>query len=91
MVVTVELTGEGEVTRGGTDEQRLRRVEKEVEDLSDRLTKTLASVHAEIDDAIATELERFKSLSNVIAVKDIYWSIAGVAVGAFGIVVQMCS
>jgi hypothetical protein len=90
LAVQVGLTAAGEVTRSGTAEERLLTVEKKVEDLEDCLTKSLSSI-GKIDNGIATELGRFESLANVIAVRDIYWALAGVAVGAVGIAVGMCA
>jgi hypothetical protein len=51
----------------------------------------LSSIPAEIDSAVASEFGRFESLSNAIALKDIYWALAGIAVGGVGIVVQLCA
>ena len=91
LLVEVGLVGEMELTRGGTVEERLTAGREEVQDLDGRLTKSLSSIPAEIDNAVASEFGRFESLSNAIAVKDIYWALAGIAVGAVGIVVQMCA
>ena len=82
----VGLTGTGEVGRSRAPEERLLTLEKKVEDLD----KSLSSI-PKIEDAIATELGRFESLANVIAVRDIYCALAGVAVGAIGIAVGMCA
>ncbi|MGB8503784.1 hypothetical protein, partial [Mycobacterium sp.] len=70
-------------------EERLRRVEKETEDLAGRLTKSFSSIPEEIEKAITTEIGRFESLSNAIEVKDIYWTLAGVALGAVGIAIRI--
>ena len=84
--VQMGLTAAGKVGRSRTPEERLLTLEKKVKDLDESLSSI-----PKIDEAIATELDRFKSLSNVIAVKDIYCALAGVAVGAIGIAVGMCA
>jgi hypothetical protein len=75
-VTEAERSASVEVTRGGTEPERLRRVEKETESL---------------DDAIATELGHPESLSKAVELKDIGWALAGIAVDAVGIVVQLCA
>jgi hypothetical protein len=82
----IGLTATGEVGRSHTPEERLLTLEMTVV----ALVESLSSI-PKIDEAIATELDRFKSLSDVIAVKDIYCALAGVAVGAIGIAVAMCA
>jgi hypothetical protein len=81
----------GEVQRGGTDPERLKRVEHEVEDLQDGFKKLTSSLPAQINDAIAADLEKLESLSNAIRLKDISWAIAGIAVSAAGIIIQLCA
>jgi hypothetical protein len=78
-------------TPSGTEPERLRRVEKETESLDDRLRKLSSGIREEIDDAIATELGHLESLSKAVELKDIGWALAGIAVDAVGIVVQLCA
>jgi len=81
----------GEVQRAGTDPERLKRVEQEVDEPQDSFRKLTSSLPVQIDDAIATELEKLESLSNAIRLKDISWAIVGIAVSAAGIIVQLCA
>jgi hypothetical protein len=89
LAVTVKAVAAVEVTRAGTAEERLRRVEREIDGLNGRLTEALASISVEIDNAIATEFGQFESLSNVIKANDICWAVAGLAVGAVGILIRI--
>jgi hypothetical protein len=74
-VLEVKIEAGMENLRGGSPEERLRRVEKEADDEKDRLTKSLAAIPVQIDDAIATALDQFASQSNAIRVQDIYWAL----------------
>ena len=56
-----------------------------------RLRKLSSGIREEIDDAIATELGHPESLSKAVELKDIGWALAGIAVDAVGIVVQLCA
>jgi hypothetical protein len=57
-----------------------------------RVSRKLSSgIREEIDDAIATELGHPESLSKAVELKDIGWAMAGIAVDAVGIVVQLCA
>jgi hypothetical protein len=53
------------------------------------LIASLTSIPSEIEKAVATELGRFESQSNAIHLRDIYWTVAGVAVGAVGIAIHI--
>jgi hypothetical protein len=55
------------------------------------LRKLSSGIREEIDDAIATELGHPESLSKAVELKDIGWALAGIAVDAVGIVVQLCA
>jgi hypothetical protein len=55
------------------------------------LRKLSSGIREEIDDAIATELGHPESLSKAVELKDIGWAMAGIAVDAVGIVVQLCA
>jgi hypothetical protein len=90
-VTEAERSASVEVTRGGTEPERLRRVEKETESIDGRLRKLSSGIREEIDDAIATELGHPESLSKAVELKDIGWALAGIAVDAVGIVVQLCA
>jgi hypothetical protein len=48
-----------------------------------------STLRAEIDDAIATELQKFEALSNAIRLRDIYWALVGIVVSAAGLVCQL--
>jgi hypothetical protein len=55
------------------------------------LRKLSSGIREEIDDAIVTELGHPESLSKAVELKDIGWALAGIAVDAVGIVVQLCA
>jgi hypothetical protein len=55
------------------------------------LRKLSSGIREEIDDAIATELGHQESLSKAVELKDIGCALAGIAVDAVGIVVQLCA
>lgn len=89
LTVQAQTEAGAQVTRGGTSDERLRRVEDDYDKLNNQLRQMTSTLRAEIDDAIVTELQRFEALSNAIRLKDIYWALVGIVVSAAGLVCQL--
>jgi hypothetical protein len=65
------------LTRPGTLDERLQRVENELSELPGKTKKA-------IENAIDEKLAEFDATGRGFAVKDIYWALGGIGLGAFG-------
>jgi hypothetical protein len=69
-----------EVTRPGTHEERLHRVENEVATLLGQVGQVNEATKAAIDEKLA----EFDAAGKGFAVKDIYFALGGIGIGALG-------
>lgn len=95
VTITPSTTVEMTVTRGGTPDERLRRVENDFQELRDRLDKLPPALRDEVRDeyegAIADALEEFSDLTNATRLRDIYPALGGILVSIAGYVCQLCA
>lgn len=90
ITVTPEITASMERKRSGTDDKRITQLENDYNDLVNKTLRELdSSLRAEINEAIATELQAFKAESDKIRLLDICPALAGIVVSITGYVVQL--
>jgi hypothetical protein len=84
-----ELSADVTLKRGGTDDERLTRLENDHNTLLNELAKQESRFRAEISEAKAAVLKDFQTLSNAIRLKEAYLAVGGILVSIAGYICQL--
>ena len=89
LTIHAQISAGATLRRSGTPDERLTRLENDYNDMLNQLTQQGSSVRAEIDEAIAAELEAFQSNANAVRLSDIYPAVFGLLVSIAGYLCQL--
>jgi signal transduction protein with GAF and PtsI domain len=78
-----------ELIRDGSDEERIKRVEQNYDNLANQVRELTETFRTEIDQAIAAELETFQANTNAIRLTDITYAALGILVSISGYICQL--
>jgi cutinase-like protein len=84
-----DLSADVTLKRGGTDDERLTRLENDHNTLLNELAKQESRFRAEISEAKAAVLKDFQTLSNAIRLKEAYLAVGGILVSIAGYICQL--